>query len=188
MKGIIMVRKLIAILMIATVLCGMFIGCGKGENSTDPSGSSVPNQTSSVPTDDATGDTQNASQPSGTDTTPIESTPANGDSEPTTGNQGGTQTPSVQGGGSQEVVVDPTEETGPLFPEATNVSAPESDEITYLDYHNMSADEQKAFINTFASVADFVAWHAAAKKEYEDSLIEYDGSTPVDAEEIFGGN
>ena len=81
-----------------------------------------------------------------------------------------------------------TEPEAPYFPEATGTPAPDKDEVTYLEYHSMSAAEQKAFINTFESYDAFFEWHDAAKKAYEDSMIEIDGSTPVDVEDILGGN
>lgn len=81
-----------------------------------------------------------------------------------------------------------TEPEKPYFPEATGTPAPEKDEVTYLEYHEMSATEQKAFINTFESYDAFFEWHDAAKKAYEDSLIEIDGSTPVDMEDFAGGD
>ena len=76
----------------------------------------------------------------------------------------------------------------PNLPENTGKPAPEKTGVTYLDYHSMSADQQKAFINSFGSYDAFFEWHDAAKKAYEDSLIELDGTTPVDMEDIAGGN
>lgn len=76
----------------------------------------------------------------------------------------------------------------PNLPENTGKPAPEKSGVTYLDYHSMSADQQKAFINSFGSYDAFFEWHDAAKKAYEDSLIELDGTTPVDMEDITGGN
>lgn len=76
----------------------------------------------------------------------------------------------------------------PNLPESSDKPAPEKEGVTYLDYHSMSADQQKAFINSFGSYDAFFEWHDAAKKAYEDSLIELDGTTPVDMEEITGGN
>ena len=81
-----------------------------------------------------------------------------------------------------------TEPDKPYFPEATGTPAPEKGEVTYLEYHAMTATEQKAFINTFESYDAFFEWHDAAKKAYEDSLIEIDGTTPVDFGDIVGGN
>lgn len=83
---------------------------------------------------------------------------------------------------------EPTESTGPIFPDVTDTNAPEKDELTYLEYHNLSADEQKAFINTFDSIDAFFEWYSAARKAYEDSLIKIDGTTPIDAGEILDNN
>lgn len=90
------------------------------------------------------------------------------------------------------IIPEPTEETVPedtrLIPDVPDVSVPEEDEITYLDYHAMSGDEQAAFINTFSSYEAFFAWYNAAEKEYKDSMIEIDNDTSIDMEELFGGN
>ncbi len=79
-----------------------------------------------------------------------------------------------------------TTEPGPIFPDAPDVSVPDKRDVTYLEYHAMSGDEQMAFINTFNSSADFVAWHTAARKAYEDSMIVIDGTTPIDLGELIG--
>lgn len=67
------------------------------------------------------------------------------------------------------------------------VSVPGHDELTFLDYHSLSGDEQLAFINSFNSYKDFVSWYSAAKQEYYDSMIEIDGSTPIDLGDLIGG-
>lgn len=70
---------------------------------------------------------------------------------------------------------DPTEPTTPTEPEATQ--PPAGTGVTYLEYYEMSADEQQLFIDSFGSLDAFFAWHTAAKEEYES------GRTPID-----GGN
>ena len=53
----------------------------------------------------------------------------------------------------------------------------------------MTAAEQQAFFDTFASVSDFLAWRSAAKKEYEensDKIVIEGGS--IDLGEIMNGN
>lgn len=82
----------------------------------------------------------------------------------------------------------PTEPEGPIFPDVTDTTAPPQDGLTFLEYHNLSAEEQKAFINTFPSIDAFIAWHTAARKAYEDSLIEIDGTTPIYAGDLPGAN
>ena len=84
----------------------------------------------------------------------------------------------------------PTEPTepGPLIPGMEEVEVPDSDKVTYEEYYAMSADEQASFINSFESIDAFFAWHTKAKEEYENARIEIDGSTPIDLEEILGGN
>ena len=67
--------------------------------------------------------------------------------------------------------------------EVPSVSNPQVSEMTFMQYHNLSATEQKAFINSFETIDDFVAWHDAAEKEYNSSLPELDGTTPIDLED-----
>lgn len=80
--------------------------------------------------------------------------------------------------------IDPTEpqtpdETDPM-PSDPSATEPEvSSKVTYMDYYNMSAEEQQAFIDSFESIDAFFAWHTAAKKEYEDNRTPIDGSTPI---------
>lgn len=79
---------------------------------------------------------------------------------------------------------EPTEATMPDLPTEPGTKVPESKDLDYLKYHNMSGAEQAAFINSFDSMDDFIKWYNAAKKEYEDSLIEIDDDTVLD----LGGN
>ena len=79
---------------------------------------------------------------------------------------------------------EPTEATMPDLPTEPGTKVPESKDLDYLKYHNMSGAEQAAFINSFDSMDDFIKWYNAAKKEYEDSLIEIDDDTVLD----IGGN
>ncbi|MBR4109313.1 MAG: hypothetical protein IKK41_03215 [Oscillospiraceae bacterium] len=69
-----------------------------------------------------------------------------------------------------------------------NVSVPPADKMTYVVYNAMSADEQLAFINSFESIDAFFVWYNTAKEEYNNNLIEIDGSTPIDLEEVIGSN
>lgn len=115
----------------------------------------------------------------GNETSKDPTTPTKNPITPTKPSQQGTTTPTIP---------EETEPEVPYFPEATDTPAPEKDEVTYMDYHSMTATEQKAFINTFESYDAFFEWHEAAKKAYEDGLIEIDGSTPVNMEDIVGGN
>lgn len=82
------------------------------------------------------------------------------------------------------------ESTAPTDPETSDTTEPEASEpdpsvpaqsesITYLDYYEMSADEQQAFINSFESLDAFFAWLSAAQQEYEEGRTPIDGTTPL---------
>ena len=63
-----------------------------------------------------------------------------------------------------------------------------SGETTYEDYQNMSAEEQKAFMNSFKSMDDFFTWFNAARKKAEEGYIEIGGDGTVDLGDILNGN
>ena len=107
---------------------------------------------------------------------------------PTKGNV--TKDPTTPKGDNTQSTTAPTvpEETGPLIPNMPEVDVPEKDEVTYLEYYAMSAEEQASFINSFESYEAFFAWHKAAKEAYENDRIEIDGSTPIDLDDVVGGN
>ncbi|MBQ7935066.1 MAG: hypothetical protein IJ333_01790, partial [Clostridia bacterium] len=75
------------------------------------------------------------------------------------------------------------ESTPPSEPAGPNTN------LTYGEYLSMSAAEQQAFFDTFASVSDFLEWCSKAKKEYEensDKIVIEGGS--IDLGEIMNGN
>ena len=50
---------------------------------------------------------------------------------------------------------EPTEVTMPELPTEAGTKVPESKDLDYLQYHNMSGAEQAAFINSFDTMEDF---------------------------------
>jgi len=106
-----------------------------------------------------------------TEPKPEETTPSQKDEKPTVPDQ-------------TKETTEPTEATMPELPTEPGTKVPETKDLDYLKYHNMSGAEQAAFINSFDSMDDFIKWYNAAKKEYEDSLIEIDDDTVLD----IGGN
>lgn len=132
----------------------------------------------------------NAGDPSTVETNgngePVNENPDGPEQTPTEDEQAA---PGANGPAQSGDAADSSEEPeGPLFPDVPNVELPEIDEIGYMDYHNMSATEQKAFINTFESYDAFFDWLDAAKEKYEKEMVEIDGSTPVNAGDLVGGN
>lgn len=74
--------------------------------------------------------------------------------------------------------------------EATEVTIPANPkEVDYEEYMALSADQQEAFMESFDTMDDFVAWLKEAKKAYQeaqDDAIIVDGKTPIDMGEIAG--
>ena len=199
-----MKRKLVLFLMIAAILCALFVGCGEDPNPTGTTGGDATQNTTEI-TDPIITTETDATIPGGEVITYTEFESMTGSQQKDVISKFESQeqfddwyneikedhNDYVETVKPPEIVnpnptTEPTEEeTGPIFPEATGSSTPEKDELTFLEYHNLTADEQKAFINTFESIDKFVEWHTAARKAYEDSLIEID-DTPIDAGELFG--
>ena len=55
-----------------------------------------------------------------------------------------------------------------------NPSVPDQEDagdekVDYLRYHDMSSEEQKAFVESFSSIDEFFKWHEQAQKEYEST-------------------
>ena len=136
-------------------------------------------------------DDNQGTNPGTSDTTPKATDPVTGETIAVPG-----ETETAQLDGDSEVLAtdapevpaeDQPEQTDPevpedtrLIPDTPEMEVPVKDEVTYEDYHNMSGDEQAAFINTFESYEAFFAWYNAAEQEYRDQMIEIDGSTPID--------
>lgn len=186
--------KSLLFLLIAAILCSVFVGCGDGNNSTEPETTNATQTT----TDDTLFDIEEETTLPNVDTLTLpeynamtaEQQHAIMNTFETTDDFFEWYNEKVQD--YQEYVEqqkNPTEDT--TNNEATeitvpNVSVPVPDKVTYLDYYSMSADEQLAFINSFESIDAFFDWHTDAKKIYQDSMIEIDGTTPIDLDELFG--
>ncbi len=189
-----MKNKLLLTLPIAVILCAALVACGNNTNETEPETTGTTHTTSDwLDIEEETGETlPNIENLTFTE---FNNMPAEQQQEvmntfETTDAFFEWYNEKVQD--YQEYVEqqkNPTEETTNNETTETtvpNVSVSSSDKITYMDYHSMSADEQLAFIKSFKIQKDFVAWYNAAKQEYNDSLIELDGSTPIDIGEIIG--
>ncbi len=191
-----MKKKILVFLLIAAVLCSVLIGCGEDTNPTGTTSSDVTQNTTELTDPIITTETEPTFPDVDTLTLPeynsmsAEQQQAVMDTFETLDEYFEWYNEKVQ---NHKDFVDqqlnPTESTeNDETTETTtpNVSVPTVDEITYLDYNSMSADEQLAFINSFDSKTDFVSWYNTAKQEYYDSMIEIDGSTPIDLGEIIG--
>lgn len=73
---------------------------------------------------------------------------------------------------------DSSEGTEPAPSEPSPSVPPVSNSVTYLEYYQMTGEQQQAFINSFDSIEAFFAWHTAAKEAYEECWTPIDGSTP----------
>ena len=69
---------------------------------------------------------------------------------------------------------------------APEVDTPDVPTLTYEEYIAMSAEEQKAYYDSFPTYHDFFAWYNAAKAEYEavhgNPLLPDDGEGDVDVD------
>ena len=195
-----MKKNLISFLLICMILCTLFTGCGEDTNPSGTTGSDVTQNTTEL-TDPILTTETDATIPGGQVITYTEYQEMNGEQQKDVISRFESKEEFanwyeeikedhelyVESTKPQPQETTSTEETleeKPYFPDATDISAPEKNEVTYQDYHNMSAKEQKAFLNTFASYDDFFEWHDAAKKAYQDSMIEIDGTEPIDVEDI----
>lgn len=192
-----MIKKLVVFLIVAAVACALFIGCGEDPNSTGTTGGDATQNTTEI-TDPIITTETDATIPGGEVITYTEF-------ESMTGSQ---QKDVISKFESQEQFDDwyneikedhndyvetvkppeiinpnpttePTVNDGPIFPEATGITVPEKDEVTYSDYISMSADEQMAFINTFGSFDAYFEWYNAAYQAHADSMKEINGTEPI---------
>jgi hypothetical protein len=62
----------------------------------------------------------------------------------------------------------------------------ETQTVTYEEYLDFTADEQKAFIDSFVDYYEFFAWHAEAKAKYDEEhkAPEIDGD--IDLGDLLG--
>ena len=77
-----------------------------------------------------------------------------------------------------------TESTESATNPTENTTSPNDDEINslaqeYMNYYNLSGEEQQKFIDSFDSIEAFFEWHTAAKQAYEDNRTPIDGSKPI---------
>ena len=54
--------------------------------------------------------------------------------------------------------------------------------LTYVEYNNLSAEEQEEYFNSFENIDEFFKWYNQAKQAYEEEQerIEMDGNTDID--------
>ncbi len=194
-----MIKKLVVFLIVAAVACTLFVGCGEDPNPTGTTGGDAIQNTTEI-TDPIITTETDATIPGGEVITYTEFESMTGSQQKDVISKFESQeqfdnwyeeikqdhNDYVETVKPPEIInpnptTEPTEEAGPLFPEATDITVPENNEITYLDYHSMTAAEQKAFINTFESFDAFFEWHDAAYQAYKDSMVLIDGTTPFDA-------
>ena len=187
--------KSLLFLLIAAILCSVFVGCGDSNNSTELETTNATQTT----TDDTLFDIEEETTLPNVDTLTLpEYNQMSAEQQHAIMNTFETVDDFFEW--YNEIVQDyqeyveqqknPTEETNGETTETTvpNVSVPPADKMTYVAYNAMSADEQLAFINSFESIDAFFVWYNAAKEEYNNNLIEIDGSTPIDLGEIVGSN
>lgn len=170
-KLITIVAVMAVILLACTGLCGC-MNNAKNENVTDvPSVSAPAEEPAST---EAPAETQNA--------------PADSAAEPET-----QQTEAVD---NEETTTQPAEETEQ--PDETTATEQPTEPATdapvtvlsdYQRYHNMTGEEQQAFIDNFESIEAFFEWYNAAKAEHEKMNPSTEiGGGNIDLGDLAGGN
>ena len=88
-------------------------------------------------------------------------------------------TPPVSGGesGGEQPETPNTPEDGGETPEVQKVP-------TYEEYLAMTADEQEAFCDSFASPSEFILWHKEAKAKYDEEHKTPEIGGDVDLEDL----
>ena len=160
-----MLKKIISTILAAVAIL-LLTACGKTPN--NPGVETIPQTTATAPSQ-TTGTTE--------DTTP---TPSMGVGERGDYTDDNVTEPSAE---SSEPEVTEPEVTEPEVtepettgPEDTTPATPPDEEqitLTFEEYLAMSVEEQEAFVESFESLEDFIAWWNAAKaaQEKEDNTI-----------------
>ena len=182
-------KKLITILTLVVLLTAVFAmiftGCGKKKPQDEP----VEPTTSQTEAPEVPGNTEETEEPT-RETIPGEPDPY-GESDEVTQKPTEETEPSEPATEPEEE--DATENTQqPTEPEATQqpttgtTNIPTAGGTAYESYIAMSGEQQQAFIDQFASVAEFVNWYNAAKAEYDAARpdIEIGGDTVVDGSQL----
>jgi len=141
-----------------------------------------------------------ATKPNGPDTKPSEpiNIPSTGSAESILPSSKPTEStsPSVSATRPSVPSTKPSETVSPSVPSTqpeptTRPSEPAQESNPTMDYEtyiNLSAKEQKAYRETFESLAAFFEWYNAGKKEYEEQKPNVDiGNGTIDLEDIMGG-
>lgn len=112
-------------------------------------------------------------------TEPTQSAPSENDNAVSTE---ATEPPATEGESATPIESTEPSSAGSANDVATGLTA-------YEQYNAMSAAQQEEFVNSFASITDFITWYNAAKEEYEALHPNIDvGDGNIDLGEIVGGN
>lgn len=100
---------------------------------------------------------------------------------------------SQQGGNGKDTqtsgpVTKPDDTTANTDNPSTPIEPGPDTSLTYEEYMAMTATQQQAYFESFASIDDYFTWYNDAKKAYEDAQdrVEIDGE--IDIGDIIGGN
>lgn len=158
-------KKAVCFLLLAVMLLSL-VACSNGTDQPVTDGNGATENTTDTPADNATdtpadnvtGDTAN-----------------NGGDTPQTGNGETGTTPSTED--PDTPVSSDTPTTPDNKPETGGTNATDSTPVTeipekltdctYEDYHNMTPEVQKQFVEKFEDMAAFFDWYNAAKDKYE---------------------
>ena len=124
----------------------------------------------------------------GTETTPTDTTEKNGGRTEQTEPQSSKSEESEKMPGPEQTEPIQTEppQTEPAHTEPA-VQQPNTD-LTYAEYIAMTAAEQEAHFNSFATIEDYFAWYNPAKKKWEDEQNRETIDGDVNIGDLIGGN
>ena len=180
-----LITILTLVVVLTAVLAMVLVGCGKKEpqaEAVEPTASQTQTEAPEVP-----GNTEETEEPT-RETIPGEPDPY-GESDEVTQKPAEETEPS-------EPATEPEEKDEPTTPGTSqqpttgdstgSTNIPTAGGSAYESYIAMSGEQQQAFIDQFASVAEFVNWYNAAKAEYDAAHpdIEIGGDTVIDGSQL----
>lgn len=204
-------KILTAVLAVAVLLIVLFLAFAidHRENSvSDPDGSAVSNSSdaaSEVESADVSDTTSEQESVGGESDASEESTPSEEDSSagnndssvPNEASKEESKRPETSENNSEDTSEEASEDVSKEVSEEISEDASEEESLppvkepdtsmTYAEYIALSAEEQQAHFESFASVDDFFAWYNAAKKEYDDEQSRVEVSGDIDIGDIIGG-
>lgn len=209
-------KILTAVLAVAVLLIVLFLAFAidhRENNASDPDGSAVSNssdaasEVESADVSDTTSEQESVGSESDAseESTPSEEDSSAGNNDSSVPNEASkeetskeeSRRPETSENNSEDTSEEASEDVSEEVSEEISEDASEEESLppvkepdtsmTYAEYIELSAEEQQAHFESFASVDDFFAWYNAAKKEYDDEQSRVEVSGDIDIGDIIGG-